>query len=396
MAEKKKKMLLFGPGYGHNAEAKLRGYNNQSLFDVVFFAYRFDESFRVKYPNIEYVPIGYASYLVCIDKRHPLQLLGAIWRLYKEVKSCGRFDMVYSLGVEGLLGYLMFSFTNKEAKKVTEIWSAHIISSAKRNRSLWDKLNKRVIDRSDIICQFWWGIREHFVNSFPEYEHKFLMFQLSYPDIYFSGEKHHPESDFVKAFMARIPDKQIVCFWPRSFIASNNHKLLLNSLGIVKKERPDLMDNFKLYLWGGNVKRDDYRVIIENAINNNCLKDYVEIVDHPFVPQNDIFAIEERSDFFVQIANDDILSTYIMEILCSGKPFVISNLRTFQFLNEKYDLKIDFVENDAKIIAKRIQTILTNLKEGQFELTYWRREKCKAFFSKSNTKPSFQILYEKL
>lgn len=395
MTENKKRMLLFGPGFGHNVEAKLRSLNVKPLFDVVFFAYRLDDSFREKYSYIEYVPIDYTSSIFILDLRHPWQLFKSIFRLYKEVKSYGKFDVVYSLGMEGLIGCLMFLFANKEAKKATEIWSTHLIVSAKRNSSFWDKLNRFVIRRSDLICQFWWGVRELFVQNFPEYENRFLMYQLSYPDIFFSEEKHSPESDFVKDFLNRIPKNQIVCFWPRSFIPSNNHKLLLDSLGIIKKECPDLIDNFKLYLWGGNVEKGNSRTIIDDAIKDNSLKEYVQIVNHPFVPQNDIFAIEERSDFFVQIANNDVLSTYIMEILCSGKPFVISNLRTFQFLNEKYGLEIDFVENNAQSIAERIKQILIRLRNTKV-IDYRRREICKLHFSKSNTKPFAHILYEKL
>ena len=117
--------------------------------------------------------------------------------------------------------------------------------------------------------------------------------------------------------------------------------------------------------------------------------EYVEIVDHPFVPQNDIFAIEDRSDFFVQIANDDILSTYIMEMICSCKPFILSNLRTFQFLNDIYNLDVDLVDNDLSLIKKCLEDILSKKNLRSQEDCLRRKEKCKEVFSKSNTKPWF-------
>lgn len=382
---------MFGPGFGHNVEWKLQSLKDTSLFNVVFFAFNFDESFRSKYPNVEYIPSEFY-----FNVKHPWRSTKSICRLYRQIKGAGKFDVIYSLGVGGLLAYLFFLFTNRESKKVIELWSIYLLNSAKQKHSLLDKINRSVIERSDFICQTWWGIREIFINMFPEYENKFLMFQICLPEFYFSGAKHCPESKFVKDFLSGIPDEQIMCFWPRSFVPSNNHPLLLEALGQIKSCTPDLLSNFKLYLWGGNVQNDNSRKDIEDCIVNNSLQQNVEIVDHPFVPQNDLFAIEERSNFFVQIANDDILSTFIIEIMCSGKPFILSNLRTFQFLNEVYGLNIDLVDNKVELITERLKDILTKLHSEPTKLDFWRREKCKEYFSEAYAKPFTHILYEKV
>ncbi len=386
-----KRMLMFGPGYGHNVEAKLRTLNETTLFDVVFIAYQFDEVFRTKYPNITYIPS-----LFIIDKKQPWKTLKSFWWLYKQVRCTGHYDVVYSLGMSWIMGALIFFFAKKETRRAYEMWSIHIIESAKERKGLAGRLDAYMLKRADYVCQYWWGIRERFVKTFPEYEQKFVMYPLSYPDIFFSGEKHIAESEFVKSFLAKIPHNQIVCFWPRSFIPSNNHPLLLESLGIIKRRNAKLLDNFKLYLWGGNVEDESRIQLIKGTIAKNNLQDNVEIVEHPFVPQNDIFAIEERSDFFVQIANDDILSTFIMEILCSGKPFVLSNLKTFRFLNEKYKLNVELTDNDESLISDKIESIIKNLLLFSKKTDFNRREQCRKFFSKVNTKPSFQILYEAL
>lgn len=391
MAVRKKRMLLFGPGFGHNVEEKLRSLNDTTLFEVDFFANKFDESFKIKYPSFNYI-----SYRFSIKINHPIHSIASVLWLYKQIRHSGYYDVVYSLGTGGIMCALIFFFAHRNVKRAFEIWNIRVLDNAKRNKRLSEKIDRYVINRADLICQYWWGIKEYFVNLFPEHENKFLMYQLSYPDIFFSGEKHYPESDFVKEFLAKIPSNQIVCFWPRSFIPSNNHSLLLESLGDLKRRNPNLLENFKLYLWGGNVQRESSRKLIEESISSYSLVQNVVIVDHPFVPQNDIFAIEERSDFFVQIANDDILSTFVMEILCSGKPFVISNLRTFQFLNEKYDLDIDFVDNRVQDVSSRIEIILKQLKESSMILDFGRREKCRQCFSRQNTKPSAQLLHEKL
>lgn len=379
-------MLLVGPGYGHNTEGRLKGLSESDDFDVYFYSNVLDKSFVKKYRKIHFL-----SPEIYIRKKHPLKTLASFFNSMKLVRSKYRFDVIYVLGMGGFFMAFLYFFARKETKKVFELWSNHIIWSAKNNKTFKEKCDKYVINHSDFICQYWWGVRELFVKSFPEMEEKFLMYQLSYGDILFSNEKLYPESDFVKNFLNRIPDNQKVCFWPRSFIPSNNHKLLLESLGLLKKESPDLMVNFKLYLWGGNVEYVYVRKEIEDTISTNNLGDNVEIVEHPFVPRNDIFAIEQRSDFFVQIANDDIFSSYIMEMLCSRKPFLLSNIRTFQFLNEKYDLKIDLVENEKRIIADRIiKILLGNIDYAELE---WRKKRCSQLFSRSYVMPWYTILY---
>lgn len=391
MSMEKKRMLLFGPGFGHNVEAKLCSLNDTSLFEVVFIAEKLDESFREKYPYINFVPSKFE-----VRKDRPLNTIKSIIWLYKQVCFTGHYDIIYSLGCQGLFGALPFLFASKKTKKALEIWSIKIIENAKNNRSFLQRVDRYIIDKVDLVCQYWWGIRELFINAFPVYEKKFLMYHLTYPDIFFSDEKHEPQSDFVKDFLKRVPDNQIICFWPRSFVPSNNHKLLIESLGLLKQSKPEILKNFKLYLWGGNIRNEETYSNILNAIEQNSLSENVEIVDHPFVPQSDIFAIEERSNFFVQITNDDILSTFIMEIICSCKPFVLSDNRTFQFLNEKYNLNIPLIENSSKAIADKICRILNNEEVVDHEVLQKRKELCRKYFSQSMNKPSALILYENI
>ena len=381
---------MLGPGFGHNIEPKLRGLSQCKDFEISFWADSLNATFKEKYTYIHYIEPQ-----ILLRKKRPFRslitLIKALLILWK-----GDYDVIYSVGMGGFLTAFIYFFSKKKTIKVFEIFSNHFIWNARRNKTIKERLDNYIIRKADYFCQYWWGIREDFVNSFPKYENKFLMYDLAYPNIFFSNEKHCPTSNYVKEFLNKIPNNQIVCFWPRSFIPSNNHKLLLDSLGLIKDERPELLVNFKLYLWGGNVERSYSRNAITEAIKANSLNANVEIVDHPFVPQNDIFAIEERSNFFVQIANDDILSSYIMEMICSGKPFILSNLRTFQFLNEKYDLNIELVENDARAIADRIIEILCGLNPSELKVFESRKAKCAKLFAPSSVKPWYITLYNKL
>lgn len=390
----KKKMLLVGPGHGHNVEGKLSSLDGNPFFDVYFVGIGLDKTFVNKYKRICYT---------CVPRVHigsyGLQLLNILILVIKTcwLMASRKIDIVYFLGLNGYQAAPILFFKPRRIKAAYEIWSNAILDYAESKKGLLSHFSRYVFKKLDYICQYWWNVRERFVSIFPEYESKFLMYQLSYADVYFSNEKHTPESSFVKQFLSKIPDDEIVCFWPRSFNSSNNHVMVLDALGLIRQCNPELLNNFKLYLWVGNVNDIvSYNRILE-AIERNDISRNVCIEKHPFVSRNDVLAIEERSDFFVNIANDDILSQYVMEMICSCKPFLISNLRTFQFLNEKYDLKIDLVENSPSIIANKMTDILMKRNLPSYEELYARKEKCKKIFSRGNVKKFwYEILFDRL
>lgn len=387
----KKRMLLAGPGYGHNVVGKLRSLNSSPLFDVTFLSINTDEANIKEYTNIHFLP-----WQLTIDKWHPIRTMKSLIWLWKQVRSSGHFDVIYLLGLANIPAALLFLFCHKDVVKVLHIWTDVFIASAEQKKGLLGKLDYYVIAQANIVCQSWWGMRERFVKAFPQYENKFMLFPLQYTDQYFNRENLIPQSDFVKSFLASIPKDQVVCFWPKSFLPSTNHIAMLKAIALVRDNNADLLSNFKLYLWGGNVQNEDCRLGIENTIVSLSINNYVVIVDHPFVSKNDMFVIEERSDFFVQISNDDVLSSYIMEMITSGKPFLLSNLRTYQFLNEVYDLNIELVENDPTIISDKLIDILSG--KPQFSKDEYNRRMriCEENFSKSRTKTWIETLYERL
>lgn len=387
----KLKMLLVGPGFGHNTKNVLDSFKGCDLWDVTFLATKLDSEFVTEFQNIKFI-----SYDCRLYPKRPFFTLKNMLKLAVYARFKEKYDVIYNLGMCGIMHAPLYLFARKKTILAFEIWSNTVLDSACSHKSFSEKIDAYILKKTDLVCQYWWGIKEKFVNLFPQYEDKWLMYQLSYPDIYFSDEKHQPESEFVKNFLARIPKDQIVCFWPRSIIPSTNHGLTIEALGKIKAEAPELLSKFKLYLWAGNIDDANSRKIIDDGIEKYGLQDNIEIVRHPFVPTNDIFAIEERTDFFINVVNADVLSTFIMEMICSKKPFVLSNLRTFQFLNEKYGLNIPMVDNNVDEVAVAIKTILMGNEKTTCEEYENRKQLCREFFSKSLVKNRNVILYEKV
>ena len=240
-------MLIIGPGFGHNTERKLGPLKDNDIYDVTFLALRLDKNFVTRFPYVRFIEVKCTRF-----KRLSFffELAQLIWYACISIPV----DILLVLGLSGYLTAPVFKLSRKKTIKVFELWSVHILDN-KIGSFLLRRANESVIKNADYISQNWWGIKEMFVSKYPEYTDKFLMYQLYFDDIFFSTQKHEPESDFVKDFLNRIPKNQVVCFWPRSFIPSTNHKLLLDALGLILVDKPHLLENFKLYLWGGECRK---------------------------------------------------------------------------------------------------------------------------------------------
>ena len=385
----KKKLLIIGPGFGGNTLGLFNSLQNNSCFDVTFLGTRLDPTFVERFPEVEMIPFS-----VRIDKNHPFRTLRNFLKLVKFLLFRRHVDVLYVLGLGGIMIAPLFFLAKRKTLKVFEIWSNSILDTAK-NKDLFGRADYYILKKADYISQYWWSIKEQLDISFPEFSNKFLLFPLRHSNNRFTRVSHRPESVFVRELMSRIPDEQIVCFWPRSIIPSNNHVLCLEALSLIKRRNPYLMDGFKLYIWGGNIDNADCRQKLDDAIKRLSLSANVEVINHPFVPINDIYALEERSDFFIQISHDDVLSSFIFDMIYSGKPFVLSNLRTFQFLNEIYDLQIPLVDNTQEAIADSIENILIN-HELSLDIYKRRIDICRLHFSMDITRPWYEIVFEKL
>ena len=71
-----------------------------------------------------------------------------------------------------------------------------------------------------------------------------------------------------------------MCFWPRSIIKANRQDLVVEALSYLKQNDPGILENFILYIWGGNVEDKKFRLSIEKSISEFDLEKNIKIVDH--------------------------------------------------------------------------------------------------------------------
>jgi len=366
-------MLLIGPGRGHNILPIIEELNHQELFKVDFFCHNLEFS-QVFYSNINFIP--YSSNFIFELKKH-LKLL-----FFGK-----KYDILFIQGgMHHILLTLIYILLIKSKKKIFCCWSNQIIDIA-TTKSRAQIIAKLIFKKSDFVFLNWHSIKERFENNFPQWRHKAVLSLGGLHDSFFLPVTNITESNFVKKFLEEIPDQNIISFWPRSIIRANRHDLVIEAIAILKKMFPEILENFTLYLWGGNVEDKHYRLIIEKAILDNDLIKNIKIVDHPFVSFTDIRIIEKRSDFFIQISEHDILSTFIIEVMLQEKDVILSNIRPYQCLNEFYNFNILLVDNDPKIISEEIKNKILNINNQNKELLATRKKICEENFKFSKNYP---------
>lgn len=353
-----KKMLLIGPGRGHNIIPYLKAYDSQLQFKVDFLAQGliFKAS---EYPNINMINIK--SFKNDFFK----------WCKYIFFK---KYDIIYVHGTNDI--QIAFFFLISRAKiKIFHAWGNSLIDAALSHQCFKKNIAQIILKFSTYLLWGWHGTKERADKEFPWLKNKSLLLIENCPNFFLSSKQDSIVTPFTRKFLDSIQKERVVSIWPRTIAPCTGQLLVAQSILCIKKQRPELLENYTLYLWGGNVEDSEYRKNIQNLINDNNLEKNIIIVDHPFLSVNELKLVEQRSDFFINIAFEDQLSTFILEMLYLGKPLILSNLRPFQFLNEIYNLEIELTDNNLVSITD----ILINMIENKTEISQDLIEKRKKF-----------------
>ena len=365
----KKKIMMIGPGRGHNILPIIEEFNKQDLFQVDFLCH-YLEFRREDYININFIP--FPKWERTFYSRIRSILFHLRYGLFG-----GKYDILLIHGEVGI--FLLFLLTFIKAKiKIYTPWSYGIIDKCKL-QSKEGKISRLIFN--------WFEEKEAIERIFPK--SKIILFFWGLHDSFFTPLSNQIESNFVKEFLASIPDRKVIAFWPRSICRYHGHNLVVEALGLIKREFPLLLRDFVLFFWHGNGEDKLLRTNIEKLILNYDLSDNIKIIDHPFVAYGDIRIIENRSDFFINISYQDGVSTFIHEMLLQEKDIILSNISTYKYLNDYFKLKLDLVEIDVESIAAAIKNKLLKIMNQDTEILAHRKRICEENFRFTKNYPKF-------
>jgi len=367
-------------GYGQNIVHTIEEFNKRPEFQITFLAYELNRYYINKYKNIHFVAI-----CPSLDKRHPIKTLKNFLLLLYYILFF-KYDLLMILGDAILQTKLAVKCTR--CKKIFQFWNSTLIEESTKPSNT-GKYARYILKNVNYIYLNWWGVRERFLQLYPQYEKKCKNTPLGIDDSGFFQDTIIPQSDYVRNLLSEIPKDYLYCFWPRSFNTSNRHDMVIQALSELKQEKPELFEKFLMHLWIGNMEMGAIKENIKQLISSGNLEENVKIIDHPFVPIYDVYSLEQRSDFFVQISENDVLSTFIIDMILRKKPFVLNNLRAYQFLNEKYGLDIPLISKDIASIKQALKVQLMREDFTSAEVFDKRYNICKDNFMKSKVKPAY-------
>jgi len=351
------KMLMVGPGIGHNILPWLEYLNVNNNYDVSFLC----SSFHLNGSDFKNIKII----------QHSLKLK-QIWKIRKLYKLQS-FDILFIQGGNSSLNTLMLLLLISYKISILNIWGESILDRS-HSGSLRDRIAYYFLFRKvDRILFSWYGTFDKFKRYFPALKEKTWILYLGLSKIWFS-EKIDPPSEFVNSIISSIPQGKTVCIWAKSIIYGNRFDLVIQALKQIFDDSPELLSNFCLYIWPGNNEEKSYRKEIENYLSLNKLSNFVKIIDHPFLEFSDMVHVMKRSDFCINFGDTDQLSNSVLEPMLLEKPLAISDIPPYNLLNEKYDLNLKLIVNDAKAIAYGFKNLLSGSFDNNKQILKKRKE----------------------
>ncbi len=337
------RVLMTGPGYGHNIQPWLEYYENRSPGHQLFFLCNEFKFERRDFPHIHVLEYG--------GRRG--RLIRTLLSLRKE-----RFDVLYIHGAFSPSHALLLLYLVNCKRSVVNVWGYSVLERA-RSAALGKRfLFRHVLGRVDNVFLNWHGTKARFESYFPHLRQKAVLTPWGLHNDWFQGGNVREPSEFTRNFLARISPGARVCFWPKSLVRPNRFDLVIAALDRIKSADPDLLGDFVLYIWPGNVGDDAYRSELNAMVRDMQLQRHIVFVDHPYVAFADMYHLWQRADFGLNIADYDQLSTTVLEPMLLGKDVLLSDIEAYRFLNEEYSLGLELVRNEVEEVAAGLRRML--------------------------------------
>lgn len=326
-----RKILMFGPGNGHNIKKWFDYFDNKDTYETTFLS---NSKLNFKTKTIK-----------TIEKKNILHLI----KLVPEIRKT-EYDLLIVHGGFNwrVLTIMMFLFRYK--KSIFIPWGIKITELASR-KNISGFLYRKCFTKFNIITSTY-SIEKSVNEKLPQFSKKLEMFLWGLDNNIVNSNT--PLTNFTINFLNSLSNDEIFVFYPRSIIPISRFDLLIESISQLKNSLPAKV---KIVIWHGNQTDFAYKKELEKKIETYNLNDIIKLIEHPYLPDTDIYAIWKRADFSVNIIESDGLSSQIMEAFIFEKPILLSRISTYIPLDEKYGLELDFTNNNVDDIKNK----LTNL-----------------------------------
>lgn len=330
------KVLMYGPGFGHNIEPLLDWCNSEGkeLVDLTY-AYSDSSAFRDRMTGIKFhqIPNG-------IRGAHALYYLA----------RASQFDVIWVQG-ESLLALIpLILWGPSNAFKTMTPWSERPFSSthvgatfSARMKSL---IRRLAFSRLDLMQPMWHGVAELIRKRFPRAEIRVVPWGLS--------------RKFIDATMsrrcgstARQVDEPYRFFYPKSFTDASAHDIVIDAVELLLNQG---ISSFQVDFRQGNIRgSQDY---YQEDVRRRGLSQYIQFQPYKYLGFEKFAELWTGYDCGLQIARHDQFSTTFLEPMLFRKEMIATAITPYKIYEEAYDVDLGLIPLDAEILAARMRSLI--------------------------------------
>lgn len=327
------KIILLGPGFGHNIQPFLNYFDKNSNLNVDFY-YHGANNFETTYKNIKFYSI--------------------LKNLYFLIFKINKYDVVWLMGGGHLLYIISFFllFKRRKTQSILHIWGEQLPTRAVKN-NFFGKITALAIRNFDIINCNWYGTADILKNKFKK---KVQVNVLGLSESYFkTPEVIDPE---IYKLLEKIDDKSYNFYYPKSFVSVSRHDLVVEAVSILAKEK---LPNFKVYFIDGNAINKERQQEIIDLIKKYKLEETIILLNRvKYFDTENFNILWSKMDCGLQIAEHDQLSNTIFEPLLQKKEIIISDINPYQYIEEYFGFTLELTPLDKDKIADQMRNKILN------------------------------------
>ena len=340
-------IIMYGPPKGHNIKLYLDFFQNNPTEYRLTYVYTGAQ----RYPFKEFSNITFIDY-----KKDFSKFFGLVFTGFKS------FDLIWIHNwVKFYIVLINLWFKNKSVKLNFSVWSEPLPREIYKN-TIKGFVYRYIFRKANSVQNLWYGtynlIQRRGINAHLQV----IPWGLS--KIYYNYP-NHCETAEAKDFIENLPKDKLKFFWPKSISYASRHDLIIEAAELLNKKG---VSNFVVYFWLGNAVNPKIFQDLVDLIKQKKVENQIKIVEHGFLPFEDIIQIWKAMDVGLQIASHDALSTSLLEPLFFKKEVIVTNIEPYKILKKEFNFKIDLINQDKNELAEAMLNLIEGNKTSDLEL----------------------------
>lgn len=327
------KVLMYGPGKGHNAQRFLKWFSKSTEHQLTYFYFN---KANVHWKLADYSNIPFISYT------QPFKLISAL-RKGPDLLWVHNWTPIPFL-------LLTLLFRKRSTRMVFNVWSEPVPIMAGKP-GLKGAIYRKFFRSCDLVMSTWYSTWRH-LEKISNINLEVRQWGLEAE--FFEPAQLANAAEETKQFVAGLPQNRYRFFFPKSVNNWARHELIIEAANLVVQRG---VTDFAVYIWTGN--HNDAAVLqhLKDLTANYNLQEQILFPEHSFLSNHDMQVIWQHMHCGLQIVAKDQLSTSFTEPMLLKRELLAIDLYPYKVFDEKFDVQLNLV-TDAESLANRMQALI--------------------------------------